>query len=303
MLLVVCNCWVTYLAKQLSKGSGKGSGKKDVRAAAVALIEQLEYGSGSLTRLMPAAQQQVAEGDRALMQALCYGYARWRDELDGLLEPLLKKPLKNKDQDLVILMQLGILQLKHMRIADHAAVDTTVKVTAKLGKPWAKGLVNGVLRTYLREQEQLQAGLSEYDKLSHPMWLLELLKNDWPEQWPSIVEQANTQAPMTLRVNPHYASVSEYQTLMNDQDMTSTTNEFALQALMADQAMAVERLPGFAAGGVSVQDTAAQLAAPILAQQTSGRLLDACAAPGGKTLHALELDQSVWIECKKTLIG
>ncbi len=264
--------------------------RKDVRAAAVELLVQLEHGSGSLTRLMPPAQQQVAEADRALLQALCYGYARWRDQLDGLLEPLLKKPLKNKDQDLVILMQLGILQLEHMRIADHAAVDTTVKVTSKLGKPWAKGLVNGVLRTYQREQDKLKASLNEYDALSHPMWLLELLKEDWPEQWPSIVDAANTQAPMTLRVNPHYASVDEYQAQMSKQDMSSSVSEHAVQALMATQATAVERLPGFAQGGVSVQDGAAQLAAPILAQRSSGRLLDACAAPGGKTLHALELN-------------
>ncbi len=257
---------------------------------AVALLVQLEHGSGSLTRLMPAAQLQVADADRALLQALCYGYARWRDQLDGLLEPLLKKPLKNKDQDLVILMQLGILQLEHMRIADHAAVDTTVKVTSKLGKPWAKGLVNGVLRTYQREQEKLKTGLSEYDELSHPMWLLETLKEDWPEQWPSVVDAANTQAPMTLRINPHYASVEQYQAQMSEREMGSTVSEHAVQALIAEQAMAVERLPGFAEGGVSVQDAAAQLAAPILAQRTSGRLLDACAAPGGKTLHALELD-------------
>ena len=147
-------------AKKTVKNSAGGSARKDVRVVAVALIQQLEEGGGSLTRLMPGAQQQVADADRALLQALCYGYARWRDQLDGLLEPLLKKPPKNKDQDLVILMQLGILQLAHMRIADHAAVDTTVKVTSKLGKPWAKGLVNGVLRTYIREQEKLQAGLS-----------------------------------------------------------------------------------------------------------------------------------------------
>ncbi len=274
----------------MAKQHANKSGKKDVRVAACELIEQLEHGSGSLTRLMPAAQQQVAEADRALLQALCYGYARFRDQLDGLLEPLLKKPLKNKDQDLVILMQLGILQLEHMRIADHAAVDTTVKVTSKLGKPWAKGLVNGVLRTYQREQEKLKAGLSEYDRLSHPMWLLDLLKEDWPEQWPDIVKEANTQAPMTLRVNPHYASVDKYQAQMSEQNMASSVSEHAVQALMAEQAMAVERLPGFAEGGVSVQDAAAQLAAPILAQRASGRLLDACAAPGGKTLHALELD-------------
>lgn len=273
-----------------AKKTAHKTAHKDVRFAAVALIQQLEEGGGSLTRLMPGAQQQVAVADRALLQALCYGYARWRDQLDGLLEPLLKKPPKNKDQDLVILMQLGILQLAHMRIADHAAVDTTVKVTSKLGKPWAKGLVNGVLRTYIREQEKLTAGLSQSDELSHPMWLLDLMKADWPEQWQSIVKEANTQAPMTLRVNSHYASVANYQAQLSEQDMASSVSEYAVQALMLEQAVAVERLPGFTAGGVSVQDAAAQLAAPILAQRTNGRLLDACAAPGGKTLHALELD-------------
>jgi len=272
----------------LGKSANK-SANKDVRAAAVNLILQLEQG-GSLTRLMPAAQQQVADADRALLQALCYGYARWAEQLNGLLSPLLKKPLKKKDQDLHVLMQLGILQLKHMRIAEHAAVDTTVKVTTKLGKQWAKGLVNGVLRTYLREQEQLLAGLSEADAVSHPQWLLDMHKADWPEQWQAIVDAANTQAAMTLRINPYYATVAEYQQQLDKEGLAASTVEHASQALTLEQAVPVERLPGFDQGGPSVQDAAAQLAGPLLAKLTSGRLLDACAAPGGKTLHALELN-------------
>jgi 16S rRNA (cytosine967-C5)-methyltransferase len=266
------------------------SSKQEVRLAAVAVIQRLLEGGGSLTRLIPEAQQRVAEGDRSLLQALCYGYARWADQLEGLLTPLLKKPLKNKDQDLVILMQLGILQLRYMRIAEHAAVNTTVKAVVNLKKPWAKGLVNGVLRSYQRQEAQLTEGLSEHTRCSHPQWLLEQLKTDWPWRWKEIADAANKQAPMTLRVNTGTVSTTDYQSQLNDQDMLSDLSDFAPEALILQQAVQVERLPSFASGAVSVQDAAAQLAAHLLASVTSGSLLDACAAPGGKTLHAIELN-------------
>lgn len=278
-----CSLKVAYLGK---------SSHTDVRVAAVKVIQQLLEGGGSLTRLLPDAQKRVAEDDRSLLQALCYGHARWADQLDGLLSPLLKKPLKYKDQDLVILMQLGILQLLHMRIAEHAAVNTTVKAVVNLKKPWAKALVNGVLRNYQRQALLLHDNLSEAATCSHPEWLLKQYKADWPEHWKDIVDAANKQAPMTLRVNTNITTVADYQSQLSDHEMLSDLSDHAPSALILQRAVPVERLPSFASGAVSVQDAAAQLAAQLLASVTSGSLLDACAAPGGKTLHALE--QNHW---------
>jgi 16S rRNA (cytosine967-C5)-methyltransferase len=261
---------------------------QDVRVAAVKVMQQLHTGGGSLTRLLPVAQATVADADRALLQAMCFGMARWSQRLSGLVDSLLDKPLKRKDQDIYLLMQLGIYQLAHTRVAPHAAVDTTVAAVKKMGKPWAKGLVNAVLRNYQRQVSSLEDGLSESSTLAHPEWLLTHFQQDWPQDWTRIVEQNNQQAPMTLRVNQRHHTTEQYLALLEKQELLATPVEFVPSALVLEKATSVHALPGFADGHVSVQDGAAQIAASILGKGAGKRLLDACAAPGGKTAHALE---------------
>lgn len=262
---------------------------QDVRVAAVKVMQQLHTGGGSLTRLLPAAQSKVADSDRALLQALCFGMARWSQRLGGLVDSLLDKPLKRKDQDIYLLMQLGIYQLAYTRIAPHAAVDTTVAAVKKLGKPWAKGLVNAVLRNYQRKESALESGLNEASTLAHPDWLLDHFKRDWPDDWERIVDQNNQQAAMTLRVNQRHHSAEQYLALLSRYELQATTVECVPSALVLELATSVHDLPGFAEGHVSVQDAAAQIAASLLGNGSGKRLLDACSAPGGKTAHALEL--------------
>ena len=261
---------------------------QDVRVAAVKVMQQLHTGGGSLTRLLPTAQSKVADSDRALLQAMCFGMARWSYRLSGLVDSLLDKPLKRKDQDIYLLMQLGVYQLAYTRVAPHAAVDTTVAAVKKLGKPWAKGLVNAVLRNYQRQTATLEGGLNEVSNLAHPDWLLEHFKNDWPENWERIVDQNNQQATMTLRVNERHHSAEQYKAVLDNYELQANLVDDVPSALVLEHPSSVHDLPGFVDGHVSVQDAAAQIAASLLGKGSGKRLLDACSAPGGKTAHALE---------------
>ena len=263
-----------------------------IRLSVVRLYQQLLTGGGSISRLLPDALVTVDQSERAQLHAWVHDFARWHDEVAGVLDQLLDKPLKAKDLDVTLLMRLGIYQLRHGNIAAHAAVNETVKITKQLGKPWARGLVNAVLRGYQRREEELMANLSEAATVSHPDWLLEQLKDDWPDRWQDIVRQNNTQGPMTLRVNTQRASVDEYRSKLEALGMLAVTHAQAKAALTLASAVNVDKLPGFHQGDVSVQDAAAQLAMNFFQRHTEkqGRLLDACAAPGGKTAHALESD-------------
>ena len=292
-----------------------------VRVAAVRVLERLLDGGGSLTRLVPEAQAALPSGDRALLQAYAFGLARWAPQLQGVLDALMERPLKAKDVDVRLLLQLGLFQLLHTRTPPHAAVDATVAATRALEKPWAKGLVNGVLRNAIRQRDALLDGLDESARLAHPSWLLERLRTDWPGRWREIAEANNRQAPMVLRVNLARGSRDDYRdrlaaaghvarpvvadapragaldvgTPENDasperrSDDARAADELPA-ALVLDAPLAVGALPGFEDGAVSVQDGAAQLAVGFLieAVPVGTRLLDACAAPGGKTAQALE---------------
>jgi len=262
-----------------------------VRVAAVNVMLDMQSGGGSLTRLLPIAQQHVADADKALLQALCFGMARWSGRLSGLVDALLSKPLKRKDTDIYFLMQLGVFQLAYTRVAPHAAVDTTVAAVKHFKKPWAKGLVNAVLRNFQRRADSLVDLLDEPASLSHPVWLLSRIKNDWPDQWQSIVEHGNQQAPMTLRVNRRMVSADDYLQQLIEAEIQASPIDGLQAAINLASPVAVQKLPNFEKGYVSVQDGAAQIAAQLLGNGKDNRLLDACSAPGGKTAHALEYGQ------------
>ncbi|NND90595.1 MAG: 16S rRNA (cytosine(967)-C(5))-methyltransferase RsmB [Granulosicoccus sp.] len=266
-------------------------GHTSLRLACVRLVQQLLSNGGSLTRLLPEAQARVEPREQAQLQAWCYGFARHSGELAGIVDQLLDKPLKAKDLDVYLLMQLGILQLRHTPISAHAAVDETVKVARQLKKPWARALVNAVLRQYQRRADELEAALSDAQRLSHPQWLLARLQGDWPEHWETICQQNNERAPMTLRVNCRQGTTQDYLQRLRAAGHAAQQVPQLPQAVQLEQPAGVQLLPGFETGAVSVQDAAAQLAAGYLTRHArrDGRLLDACAAPGGKMAHALEL--------------
>lgn len=267
-----------------------GESATNLRYVCLELLLALQTSGGSLSRLLPVAQTRVAASEQAQLQAWCFGFCRWSQQLRALTDQLLDKPLKAKDADVYLLMQLGIFQLMHTPVGSHAAVDETVKVTKRLKKPWSRGLVNAVLRNYLRRQDELYAALGESAVYSHPQWLLNLFKSDWPDQWQAICTENNQQGPMTLRVNTSKISVQEYGQRLTERGMRFDPVTSAPEALILESPIAVFALSGFAQGEVSVQDAAAQLATHKLSALTAsgGRLLDACSAPGGKAVHALE---------------
>jgi len=232
--------------------------------------------------------------DRALTQRLAYATLRWLGATEYFSGKLLKKPLKNKDRDIYLLIQLGLVQLWREEIPAHAAVHETAAVARGLGKPWAVSLINGVLRNFQRQREVLAAGLAQSPaRWSSPDWLIQRLQAAWPEHWQTILSANSQQAPMWLRVNLSKHSREDYLKQLQAEGIAAIAGGWTKAAIRLEQACPVNRLPGFSEGAVSVQDSAAQLAVEILNPQADDRVLDACAAPGSKTCHLLELEPKI----------
>ncbi len=227
-----------------------------------------------------------SDKDRAFIQALCYGVCRNFHRLDYILSQMLDKPLK--DLDVKALALIGLYQLKFMRVKSHAAVSETVLAARK--KPWAKALINALLRSYLRGQEGFEQKADNVKSalVSHPDWLIQQIEQDWPIQAQQIFQQNNEQPPMALRVNLANISQDQYLQKLRDQGIEAEAVSFCRSAILLNKPAVVDILPGFSEGWVSVQDTAAQLAAELLDVQIGHRVLDVCAAPGGKAAHILE---------------
>ena len=231
-----------------------------------------------------------AGADRALARSLVYGVLRNYYSLTVLVAKLLERPLKQRDQDVFMLLLIGIFQIQEHRAPDYAVVSETVNAVKGLSKSWAKGLVNAVLRSFIRQQQHLLEQSQQILTVCYaaPEWFIERLQQDWPEHWQIILQANNKQAPMVLRVNGQQVSRQDYLKLLNEKELTGQAIDDVATAIKLTKACDVEQLPGFQQGLVSVQDAAAQWAAPLLNPQSGQRVLDACAAPGGKTLHLLE---------------
>jgi 16S rRNA (cytosine967-C5)-methyltransferase len=261
------------------------------RLAAIRVALRVVDGGESLNRALPAVLSGVPAQDRALVQELSYGVLRWHLRMEALLRALLSRPLRRRDQDVAWLLELGLYQLIHMRLPDYAAIDQTVEATREIGKPWASGLTNAVLRRYLREADALERVLDEQGpgiRHAMPVWLIGELQSAYPRDWSAICEAANARPPMTLRVNRRRVSRQTCLSGLHAAGIEAEPHPIVETAITLNQPVPIERLPGFAQGRVSVQDAAAQLAAPLLALDPDLRVLDACAAPGGKTAALLE---------------
>jgi len=232
----------------------------------------------------------VAPRDHPLLGALVFGALRWHHRLEWQAARLLTRPLKAEQSELAALLRLGLLQLQELRIPPHAAVSTTVDAAALLGHRSAAGLINAVLRRFQREREQLARDLEQVPvaRFSHPPWLIEAVRTDWPDVWASILDANNAPAPMWLRVNLRRTTRAAYLERLQAEDIAAVADTEVATAVRLEEPRSVDTLPGFAAGEVSVQDLAAQRAATLLDLGPGQRVLDACAAPGGKTGHILE---------------
>ena len=261
----------------------------NARVAAARVLEQvLVHG-----RYLDSALEAMHAGslpDSQLIQELAYGTLRWFHQLAGIAALLLSRPLKPKDQDVYALLLLGLYQLRFMRVATHAAVDETVAAAAALGKPWAKGLLNACLREYLRRTAEMDARLQTDPALalSHPAWLLEKIRAAYPADWQRIAAANNERPPLTLRVNTRRLARAAYLEKLHAANLAARADFVLDTDVTLDTPVPVSALPGFARGEVSVQDAGAQWAAVLLDAQPGERVLDACAAPGGKTGHILE---------------
>ena len=264
----------------------------NTRQIAARVLTRVLQDGQSLTAALDAALPSVElDKDRAFIQALCYGVCRYFYRLDFILSELLTKPLK--DVEVKSLALVGLYQLNYMRVKSYAAVSETVLATRK--KPWAKALINALLRSYLRDQVSLEqkADALQWSAISHPKWLVKQIELDWPEQAQSVFVENNQQPPMALRVNLSQISQADYLQQLTEKGIEATVVDFCPSAIVLKQSVGVDLLPGFAKGLVSVQDVAAQLAAGLLNVQAGQRVLDVCAAPGGKAAHILESQQRV----------
>ncbi|EAQ97578.1 16S rRNA (cytosine(967)-C(5))-methyltransferase RsmB [Congregibacter litoralis] len=262
-----------------------------VRACAARIIAAV-VGGESLDRSFNAQIEKLPERDRALCREISYGTLRQFHRLDALLAQLLQKPLRAKDRDVHALALAGLYQLTEMRVPAHAAVSATVDAASVLKKRQLTGLLNAVLRRFQRDEATLTEKLTAAQNAAHPDWLWAALGEHWPDYREEIAAANNSHPPMTLRVNLSRGGRDEYREMLDQAGIASQAGQLSPAALTLDQAVDVTSLPGFEAGLCSVQDEAAQMAAQLLAPRAGERILDACAAPGGKTGHLLELQRS-----------
>lgn len=232
--------------------------------------------------------------DNSLARNLTYGVLRWLTALEWLAGELLTKPLKKREIEVQRLVLLGLQQLWHDHTASHAAVNETAECARLLGKPWAVGLINAVLRRFQREQDFFLNKMEQTGKqFAHPDWLLKEIQKDWPGHWRNIVDSNNRQAPLWLRINRQQADEATLRSDLTGAGFEIGDHIFARDAISISPAAAVAKIPGFETGWLSVQDPAAQLARDLVDPRSGERILDACAAPGGKTAHLLETCQTI----------
>jgi len=227
---------------------------------------------------------------KSLTQEICYGVMRWYFQLEFIVNSLIPKPLKDKDKDLFVLLLCGVYQIKYLRTPDYAAINESVGITKSIGKPWASKLVNAVLRRYQREREAIDKIILKSNNIYYasPVWFAEKLSSQYPEDWKDILDASNQYPPMHIRLNLEKYSRQNYLDILDSSGINAQASKLSNAGVLLAESKKVEDVPGFMEGYVSVQDFGAQLAAPLLDCKAGHRVLDACAAPGGKSCHILE---------------
>lgn len=263
--------------------------KHNLRSAAALALSQVFDQGVSLSEALPIQQRTVAEKDRALLQEMCFGVLRTYPLLDWLVRQLMARPLSGRQAVIHYLLCVGLYQLLYLRIPDHAVLSETVQGAVTLKRAQLKNVVNGVLRQFLRQREDLlNRAKTAPCRYLHPDWLTARLQRAWPTQWETIIDANNQRPPMWLRVNRQYHTREAYLTLLQNAGITAQAHPRSPCALRLDKPWPVQQLPGFEQGWVTVQDVAAQQTIEWLEPQNGELILDLCAAPGGKTTHILE---------------
>jgi len=260
-----------------------------VRAVSAEIVDAVVGGGQSLDAAITKNEDRVSPNDRSLLRMLCYGTLRQHWVLQEWIDQLVAKPLCKRDRVINALLAVGLYQIVEMRIPDHAVVSQTVEAARRLRRPKLAGLVNACLRRFVREDLSSKEPLSEESKWNHPGWLINRVRTDWPDDWQAILSANAERAPMWLRVNASRSSADQYRQRLQAQGLKADLIDAVPDAVRLDEPQTVDKLPGFEAGDASVQDAAAQIAARWLLKGVGGRVLDACAAPGGKSGHLLEI--------------
>jgi len=263
----------------------------DTRALAAAALADIALRGRSLREAMERHAPRLPDPrDRALLMALLSEGARWWLRFDPALDRLLAQPLRRKEPQVHALLVLGLVQLEILQLQDYAAVAATVEATRALKRPRLAGLVNAVLRRWQRERSGLLAALDAAapTRHAHPAWLAGAIARDWPSQADAVLAADNLEPPLMLRANRRRTTREVLLERLHAAGQTATSHPWLADAIVLPHSGDVTRLPGFAEGLFAVQDGAAQVAADLLDARPGQRVLDACAAPGGKACHLLE---------------
>jgi len=260
-----------------------------VRAVSAEVVDAVVGSGQSLDAAIRKNETRVLANDRSLLRMLCYGALRHHWTLQEWIDQLVARPLRKRDRVINALLAVGLYQIVEMRIPDHAVVSQTVAAARQLRRPKLAGFVNACLRRFVREGLSSKDPRSDESKWNHPDWLIKRFRADWPDDWEAILRANMERAPMWLRVNSSRSSAEQYRQRLRADGLAAELLSAVPDAVRLEEPQAVDRLPGFAAGDASVQDAAAQVAARWLLPDVTGRVLDACAAPGGKSGHLLEI--------------
>ncbi|WP_130620688.1 16S rRNA (cytosine(967)-C(5))-methyltransferase RsmB [Dyella amyloliquefaciens] len=263
----------------------------DTRALAAQALADVALRGASLRDAMERYAPRLADArDRALLMALLSDGSRWWLRFDPALDRLLDKPLRQKEPAIHALLVLGLVQLEILQLPDYAAVAATVQAAKALQRPRHAGLVNAVLRRWQRERVELLAALDAKPQTrhAHPAWLAKAITRDWPEQADAVMAADNREPPLMLRVNRRRTDRESLIERLRLDGYTADAHPWLADGIVLPHSTDVTRMPGFAAGEFAVQDGAAQIAGDLADLHRAQRVLDACAAPGGKACHLLE---------------
>jgi 16S rRNA (cytosine967-C5)-methyltransferase len=256
---------------------------RNARAVAAELLRQVAFDHRSLDRVLSDAA--IAEPDRALVHEIVYGSVRHFYSLSHEVQSRLHQPLKPRDAIVFCLLIVGVYQLRHSRVPDYAVVNETVTAADQVGRSWARGLVNQLLRR--AASEGAATPRNEEQAFDHPAWLISQMKGDYPAAWTAILETSLGRAPLSLRVNLAAISRETYLQRLASIGVTARLANVDEGLVLADPLPAAQ-IPGYTDGLASVQDLHAMWPARLLDATARQRVLDACAAPGGKSMHLLE---------------
>lgn len=264
---------------------------KDTRALAAQALADVALRGASLRDAMERYAPQLPDSrDRALLMALLSDSARWWLRFDAAIDRLLDRPLRQKEPAIHALLVLGLVQLEILELPDYAAVAATVQAARNLQRPRMAGLVNAVLRRWQRERVEHLAALDAKPQTrhAHPAWLAQALTRDWPQQADAVMAADNREPPLMLRANHRRTTREALIERLREAGQEAQPHAWLADAIVLPHSTDITRLPGFAEGHFAVQDGAAQIAADLADVADGQRVLDACAAPGGKACHLLE---------------